>query len=103
MPKGYRIEVSTWWPRAAAAMILSGSASRRRALAAGYDRRRSVDGGLEIDDALENPALVAALGEDGEEVLDGIEPAGRGGREMEHPAGVARPSHSITLGCLWVA
>jgi hypothetical protein len=45
----------------------------------------AVDGGLEIDDALENPAL----GEDGEEVLDGIEPAGRGGREMERPAEVS--------------
>jgi hypothetical protein len=49
----------------------------------------AVDGGLEIDDALENPALEAALGEDGEEALDGIEPAGRGGREMERPAGVS--------------
>jgi hypothetical protein len=47
----------------------------------------AVDGFLQIDDALENPALEAALGEDGEEALDGIEPAGRSGREMERPKG----------------
>jgi hypothetical protein len=46
----------------------------------------AVDGGLQIDDALEDAALEAALGEDGEESLDGVEPAGGGGREVERPA-----------------
>jgi hypothetical protein len=46
----------------------------------------AIDGGLEIDDAFEDAALEAPLGEDGEETLDGVEPTGRGGREMEAPA-----------------
>src|SRR6202171_2189380 len=46
----------------------------------------AIDGGLEIDDAFEEAALEAPLGEDGEETLDGVEPTGRGGREMEAPA-----------------
>src|SRR5258705_510553 len=46
----------------------------------------AIDGGLEIDDAFEDTALEAPLGEDGEETLDGVEPTGRGGREMEAPA-----------------
>src|ERR1700692_584672 len=39
----------------------------------------AIDGGLEIDDAFEDAALEAPLGEDGEETLDGVEPTGRGG------------------------
>jgi hypothetical protein len=35
----------------------------------------AIDGGLEIDDAFEDAALEAPLGEDGEETLDGVEPA----------------------------
>jgi hypothetical protein len=46
----------------------------------------AVDGGLKIDNALEDAAFEAALGEDGEEALDGVEPAGRGRREVERPA-----------------
>ena len=46
---------------------------------------------MEIDDGLENPALEAALGEDGEEALDGIEPAGRGGREIRSPPPFENP------------
>src|SRR5439155_3232432 len=46
----------------------------------------AIDGGLEIDDAFEDAALEAPLGEDGEETLDGVEPTGRGGREMGAPA-----------------
>ena len=46
----------------------------------------AIDGGLEIDDAFEDAALEAPLGEDGEETLDGVEPTGRGGREMEASA-----------------
>jgi hypothetical protein len=59
----------------------------------------AIDGGLELDDAFEDAALEAPLGEDGEETLDGIEPTGRGGREMEAPARMT-PSHSITFGVL---
>jgi hypothetical protein len=40
----------------------------------------AIDGGLEIDDAFEDAALEAPLGEDGEETLDGVEPTGRGWR-----------------------
>ena len=40
----------------------------------------AVDGGLQVDDALEDAALETTLGEDGEEALDGVEPAGRGRR-----------------------
>ena len=49
----------------------------------------AVDGGLQIDDALENAALETTPGEDGEEALDGVEPAGGGGREVERPAGMS--------------
>ena len=48
----------------------------------------AVDGGLQVDDAFEDAALETTLGEDGEEALDGVEPAGRGRREVERPAGV---------------
>jgi hypothetical protein len=46
----------------------------------------AVDGGLEINDTPEDAALEAALGENGEEALDGVEPTGRGGGEVEGPA-----------------
>ena len=49
----------------------------------------AVDGGLKIDDALEDAALEAALGEDGEDALDGVEPTGRGWCEVERPARVS--------------
>ena len=84
-------------------MILSGSAVQTKGfgcLVVVGDE--AVDGGLEIDDALEDAALEATLGEDGEEALDGVEPAGGGRGEVEGPARMpAQPS--ITLGCLWVA
>jgi hypothetical protein len=48
----------------------------------------AVDGGLEIDDALEDATPEAAFGEDGEEALDGVKPAGGGQREVERPAGM---------------
>ena len=43
----------------------------------------SVDGGLEIDDALEDAALEPLPGQFGEEAFDGIEPGGRGRGEVE--------------------
>src|SRR5882672_6816594 len=49
----------------------------------------AVDGRLQIDDALENAALETTPGEDGEEALDGVEPTGGGGREVERPAGMS--------------
>src|SRR6266436_6916590 len=55
----------------------------------------AIDGGLEIDDAFEDAALEAPLGEDGEETLDGVEPTGRGGREMNHPFGGSRPRATL--------
>src|SRR5260370_24968114 len=46
----------------------------------------AVDGGREDDEGFEEDAVEAPVGEDGEEDLDGVEPTGRGGREMEAPA-----------------
>ena len=46
------------------------------------------DGGLEIDDRVEDPALEAAPGQLGEEALDRIEPGGRGRGVMEDKARV---------------
>lgn len=45
----------------------------------------AVDGGLQLGDGAERAALEAALGELGEQVLDGVEPGSRSG------------------GCLWAA
>ena len=51
----------------------------------------AVDGGLKIDDALEDASLEATLAEDGEDALDGVEPTGRCRREVEGPARMAVP------------
>ena len=61
----------------------------------------AVDGGLEVGDGSEDAALEAALGQDGEEALDGVEPGGRGRREVERPARVARqpsPNGGMLVG-----
>src|SRR5271165_1038056 len=50
----------------------------------------AVDRGLEVGDGSEDAALETALGQDGEEALDGVEPGGRGRGEVERPARVAR-------------
>ena len=42
-------------------------------------REIAVDGGLKIDDGLEDAALQSSSGQLGEEAFDGIEPGGRGG------------------------
>ena len=68
-------------------MILSGSAVQTKGFGCWlWSATKRLMGGLEIDDAFEDAALEAPLGEDGEETLDGVEPTGRGGREMEAPA-----------------
>ena len=46
----------------------------------------AADGVLKFGDGLEDAAPDAPSGDDGEETLDGIEPGGRGRREMEDPA-----------------
>ena len=43
----------------------------------------TIDGGLEVGDVIEGAALEAALGQGGEESLDGVEPGGRGRGEVE--------------------
>ena len=48
----------------------------------------SLDGGLQIDDGMEDAALQALSGEGGEEILDGVEPGPRCRREVEDPAGM---------------
>ena len=50
----------------------------------------TIDGGLEVGDGSEGAALEAALGQGGEETLDGVEPGGRGRGEVERPARMAR-------------
>ncbi len=50
----------------------------------------AVDRGLEVGDGSEDAALETALGQDGEEALDSVEPGGRGRGEVERPARVAR-------------
>jgi hypothetical protein len=62
----------------------------------------AVDGGLEIEDTPEDAALEAALGQDGEEAFDSVEPTGLGGREMEGPARMTAQPFDY-LRCLWVA
>lgn len=49
----------------------------------------AVDGGLEIDDGMEDTVPEPAPGEFGKEAFDGIEPRARGRREVEGPAGMA--------------
>ena len=61
-----------------------------------------VDGGLEIDNALEDAAFEPLSGQFGEEALDGVEPGRRGRGEMEIEPG-CRSSQARTLGCLCVA
>ena len=48
-----------------------------------------LDGGLQGDERGEDAALELSAGQLGEEALDGVEPRGRGGREVEGPARVA--------------
>ena len=58
----------------------------------------SVDGGLEVDDGSEHAAFQAALGERGEEGLDGVEPGARGRGEVEDEARVAgEPGQHLRL------
>jgi hypothetical protein len=49
-----------------------------------------IDGGLQVGDRVEDAAADALPGHLGKEVLDGVEPGGRGWREMEGPARMAR-------------
>ena len=46
----------------------------------------AIDGGLEIDEGMEDTVLEPAPREFGKEALDGIEPRTRGWREVESPA-----------------
>ena len=50
----------------------------------------AIDGGLEVGHGSEDAAFEAALGEGCKEALDGVEPGGRGRREVECPARMAR-------------
>ena len=49
----------------------------------------AVDRGLQVDERMEHAALQAPSGQLGEEAVDGVEPRGGGGREVEGPAVVA--------------
>jgi hypothetical protein len=48
-----------------------------------------IDRRLEVDDGPEDAAFETALGQDGEEAFDGVEPGGRSRREVEGPARMA--------------
>src|SRR6266700_2197376 len=70
----------------------------------------SIDGGLQVGDRTEDAAADALPGHFGKEVLDGVEPGGRGRCEVEGPARMARQPgqhprfrEGRLLGCLWVA
>ena len=49
----------------------------------------AVDGGLEVDEGMEDASLEASCGEPGEEALDGVQPRGGGWGEVEGEARVA--------------
>ena len=46
----------------------------------------SVDGRLQFDDGAEHAAFEPSPGQPGEETLDGVEPRGKGGREVQGPS-----------------
>src|SRR5262249_26934007 len=50
----------------------------------------SIDRGLQVGDRAEDAAADALPGHFGEEILDGVEPGGRGRGEVEGPARMAR-------------
>ena len=50
----------------------------------------AIDRGLEVGDGSEDSAFEAAFGEGCEETLNGVEPGGRGRREVEGPSRIAR-------------
>src|ERR1017187_3746016 len=51
--------------------------------------QEAIDGFLKVSDGSDDAALEATLGQDGEEPLEGIEPRGRGWREVEGPSRMA--------------
>ena len=58
----------------------------------------ALDGGLQIDDGMEDAALQALSGQGGEEILDGVEPGSRCRCEMEDPAGMTlEPGHDLGM------
>ena len=58
----------------------------------------AIDGGLKVDDGMEDAVLEPAPGEFGEEALDSIEPGARGRGEVEGPAWVAvEPGADLVL------
>ena len=71
-------------------MILSGSAVQTK----GFDSwlwstTKRLMAACRSTTPVENAALETTPGEDGEEALDGVEPAGGGEREVERPAGMS--------------
>jgi hypothetical protein len=70
--------------------VSSSSPAHRTIGSARRSRKEAVDGGLEVGDGSEDAAFETALGQDGEETLDGVEPGGRGRGEVERPARMAR-------------
>ena len=80
-------------------MILSGSAVQVKGFGSVVVLgEEAVDGGLEVDDRSEDAALEPSLGQLGEEAFDGVEPGGRGRREVEGEARMAAEP-GRTLGC----
>jgi len=58
----------------------------------------AVDGGLKIDDGMEDAVLEPTAGEFSEEALDGVEPRARGRREVEGPSRVTvEPGSDLVL------
>ena len=70
--------------------MLSGSAVQTKGLGCVVVLgEEAVDGGLEVDEGVEDAALEPALGQLGEEALDRVEPGAGGRREVEGEARMA--------------
>ncbi len=58
----------------------------------------ALDGGLQVDDGMEDAALQALSGQGGEEVFDGVEPGTGCRREVEDPSGMTlEPGHDFLM------
>ena len=72
------MESNAWYPLFTATMILSGSAVHVKGFGffVGFGDE-AIDGGLEIDERVEDAAFEPPSCKFGEEALDGVEPGGR--------------------------
>lgn len=79
---------NTWCPRLTAAMILSGLAVQTKGFGLSVCPLTAVDGGLKVDERMEDAAFESAVSKLGEEALDGVEPGVRRWRKVKGEARV---------------